>query len=152
YYNKHIDFFTIKGEATLAQLVIAKDKNNGIEKDKIEEVLIKAKNGIPLQDLENEYENEFELIKYQYLGSFKKEELAEGFQDAFDLKQNECMLIETQDGFHIIKLLKKKGDSLKPFAEASEDIKNILYSEKSEKILKNFIESLKEKAYIEKRL
>lgn len=156
YYNENIGFFTEEGEVTLAQLVIIKPDFNKdykeFDRSKLDEVLVKAQNGISLEELEQTYTSDFPFIKYQYLGNFKKNDLAEGFQDAFSMKQNECSLVETGDGYHILKLLNRKSDSLKPFSEASEKIKEILYAEKSEKILKNFIESLREKAYIEKRL
>ncbi len=156
YYNEHIDFFTKKGEVTLAQLVIMfsepDKKENAIDRTKIDEVLAKAQNGIPLEELEKNYTEFFDLIKYQYLGNFKKEELADEFREAFDIKVNECILVKTKEAFHILKLLKRKSDSLMPFAEAGEEIKNILYGEKNKKIMKKFIESLREKAYIENKL
>jgi len=156
YYNEHIDFFTKKGEVTLAQLVIMfsepDKKENAIDRTKIDEVLAKAQNGIPLEELEKNYTEFFDLIKYQYLGNFKKEELADEFREAFDIKVNECILVKTKEAFHILKLLKRKSDSLMPFAEAGEEIKKILYGEKNKKIMKKFIESLREKAYIENKL
>ena len=127
YYNEHIDFFTKKGEVTLAQLVIMfsepDKKGNAIDRTKIDEVLAKAQNGIPLEELEKNYTEFFE-----------------------------CILIKTKEAFQILKLLKSKSDSLMPSDEAGEEIKKILYGEKNKKIMKKFIESLREKAYIENKL
>lgn len=156
YYDKNIDLFSTEGSVTLDQLVIIHDKDEAKSNDafenKIKEILVKAENGAPLENFEKEYETQFPLIKFQHLGEFKKNELSEDFKDAFNLKSGETMLIKTDKAYHIVKLISRKGASVKPFTVASEEIKDIIFSKKSEKILKNYIESLRNKAYIEKRL
>ncbi len=61
-------------------------------------------------------------------------------------------VIESSMGFHIIKVIDKKGAGLKPIAVVREEIQDRIENEKLEKKYEEWISSVREKAHIETRL
>ena len=61
-------------------------------------------------------------------------------------------VIESRMGFHIIKVIDKKGAGLKPIAVVREEIQDRIENEKLEKKYEEWISSVREKAHIETRL
>jgi peptidyl-prolyl cis-trans isomerase SurA len=88
------------------------------------------------------------------LGYFKKGELLPVFErEALRLKVGEVSeIIRTDFGFHIIKLLDRKGTDPLPFEEVIERVKADCYEYEMEKAFKQYLTSLKEKAIIEIKL
>jgi parvulin-like peptidyl-prolyl isomerase len=60
-------------------------------------------------------------------------------------------VIESSLGFHIIKVVDKRGAGLKPIAAVREEIKAKLEDEKLEKKYDEWISSVRKKSYIEIR-
>jgi parvulin-like peptidyl-prolyl isomerase len=88
------------------------------------------------------------------LGYFKKGELLPAFQrEALRLKIGEVSeIVRTDFGFHIIKLLDRKGMDPLPFEEVKEKVMADYYESEMEKALKQYLGTLKEKSVIEIRL
>jgi len=88
------------------------------------------------------------------LGYFRKGELLPVFEkEALRLKVGEVGgIIRTDFGFHIIKLLDRKGMDPLPFEEVLERVKADYYEDEIEKAFKQFLSTLKEKAIIEIKL
>ena len=88
------------------------------------------------------------------LGYFRKGELLPVFErEALHLKVGEVSgIIRTDFGFHIIKLLDRKGTDPLPFEEVTERVKADYYEGKMEKAFKQYLSTLKEKAIIEIKL
>jgi peptidyl-prolyl cis-trans isomerase SurA len=88
------------------------------------------------------------------LGYFKKGELLPAFQrEALRLKIGEVSeIVRTEFGFHIIKLLDRKGMDPLPFEEVQEKVKADYFESETEKALKQYLGTLKEKSVIEIRL
>lgn len=61
-------------------------------------------------------------------------------------------VIESAMGFHVIKVIDKKGAGLKPIAVVREEIKEKIENEKLDKKYEEWITSVREKAHIETRL
>jgi parvulin-like peptidyl-prolyl isomerase len=88
------------------------------------------------------------------LGYFRKGELLPVFErEALRLKVGDVSgIIRTEFGFHIIKLLDRRGADPLPFEEVSETVKADYHSAEMEKAFQQFLSKLKEKAVIEIKL
>jgi len=88
------------------------------------------------------------------LGYFRKGELLPVFErEALRLKVGEVSgVIRTEFGFHIIKLLDRKGADPLPFEEVTERVKADYHNAEMEKAFRQFLSKLREKAVIEIKL
>jgi peptidyl-prolyl cis-trans isomerase C len=85
------------------------------------------------------------------LNFFQKGQMVPPFEDAaFSLQQGQISgIVETEFGYHIIKMTDKKDQSTVPFDEIKPRIEQHLKSEKMSQEFPKFVESLKSKAKIE---
>jgi len=88
------------------------------------------------------------------LGYFKKGELLPALEkETLRLKVGEVGdIVRTDFGFHIIKLLGRKGGEPPPFEEIKERVKADYYEREFEKAFKQFLTTLREKSVIEIKL
>ena len=88
------------------------------------------------------------------LGYFKKGDLVESLEFAVqDVQINEVVgPVESPGGYHIIKVLDKKDSKIGIPQSYSNEIRNTIYSQKAEAMLKEYLTSIKETAYIERKL
>lgn len=88
------------------------------------------------------------------LGSFKRGELLPVIErEALRLNVGQVSgIVKTDYGFHIIKLLDRKGGTPLPFEDAKEKVQSDFYEYQMEKAFKQLIGSLREKSVIEVRL
>ena len=86
------------------------------------------------------------------LGPFKKGQMVPPFeQAAFALKPGEVSdVVETQFGFHIIKVTEKKEGKTTPLEEVQDKIRTYLKNQKVNKNIGEFVTGLRKKATIEK--
>ena len=82
------------------------------------------------------------------LGFFKRGELLPAFEkEAFRLKPGEMSdCVRTDFGFHIIKLIDRKGSEPPPFEEVKEKVQSDYYEGEIDKALKQFLTTLREKS------
>jgi peptidyl-prolyl cis-trans isomerase C len=85
------------------------------------------------------------------LGFFPKGQMTPAFEEtAFKLKPGTTSAVfETPFGFHIVKVLERRGPRTIPFAEVSGEIKNFLTQGQREQKLEQFVEQVKAKGKIE---
>ena len=88
------------------------------------------------------------------LGYFKKGELLPAFEkELVRLHVGEVGgIIRTEVGFHLIKLLDRKGGTPMPFEEAKARVQQECFQSEMDRAVKQFITSLKEKSVIDIRL
>ena len=146
YRPAHI-LFLILPEATPEQI-------RGIRK-KSHKVLEKIKEGADFAKMAMEYSEDTSSRKEGGdLGFFKKGELLPALEkEAMKLQVGEVSdLIRTEIGFHILKLLDRKGGEPPSFEEIKEKVQADYYERELEKAYLQFISKLKEKSVIEIKL
>ena len=135
---RHILFLVPKGAS--------KDEILKIER-KAQVILKKARSGEKFEALAKEYSEGPSSSSGGDLGFFRKPDMVKEFSSAaFALKKDEISsLVLSPFGFHIIKLLEKRGGASLSFDDAKERIKAKLFNDEMERGISNLIEDLKEK-------
>ncbi len=145
YRPSHILFYVPKG---------ASPEEVQEAKKKCQEVLEKIKKGERFEEMALLYSEDASNKDGGDLGYFKKGELLPAFErEALKLKIGEVSgIVRTDFGFHIIKLLDRKGIDPLPFEEVKERVQADYYDSEMEKAFKQYLSTLKEKAVIEIKL
>jgi peptidyl-prolyl cis-trans isomerase SurA len=146
YRPAHI-LFLIPQDATLEQV-------RGIRK-KCQKVLERINEGADFTKMAMEYSEDSVSRKVGGdLGEFKKGELLPALEkEAMGLQVGEVSgLIRTEVGFHILKLLDRKGGEPPPFEEIKEKVQADYYEKELQKAYLQFLNKLKEKSIIEIKL
>jgi parvulin-like peptidyl-prolyl isomerase len=146
YRPAHI-LFLIPQNATLEEI-------RGIRR-KSQKVLERIREGADFAEMVMEYSEDTATRKEGGdLGYFKKGELLPALEkEAVRLQIGEVSgLIRTDFGFHILKLLDRKGGGPPPFEEVKEKVEADYYDKEFEKALQQFLSKLKEKSIIEIKL
>ena len=118
------------------------DKEKAAAKQKAEEVLQKAKSGEDFAELAKEYSDDSaNASSGGNLGDFTAGEMVEEFSNAaFALDKNEISdIVETQYGYHIIKVT----DKATTFNKAKDRVKSAVLSEKFNKEVTKLFEEAK---------
>src|SRR4030043_593715 len=123
-------------------------------KKKCQTVLEKIKGGSDFGEMALLYSQDTSSKDMGDLGYFKKGELVPAFErEALRLKIGEVSgIVRTEFGFHIIKLLDRKGLEPLPFEEVKERIQADYFESQMEKAYKQYLSTLKEKSIIEIKL
>lgn len=121
---------------------------------KCEAVLEKIKGGSDFGEMALLYSQDSSNKDKGDLGNFKKGELLPAFErEALRLKVGEVSgIVRTEFGFHIIKLLDRKGLEPFPFEEVKERILADYYESEMERAFRQYLSTLKEKSIIEIKL
>jgi peptidyl-prolyl cis-trans isomerase C len=118
---------------------------------KIKRVQERLKAGEKFEDLAKEVSDCPSSQKGGDLGFFTKGRMVKNFEDtAFGLEKGKSSdIIETQFGYHIIKVVDKKKTGIKAFEEVKPLIENNMKREEYQTRVTKLIQELKEKAKIE---
>ncbi len=121
---------------------------------KCQTVLEKIKGGSDFGEMALLYSEDASNKDRGDLGYFKKGELVPAFErETLRLKIGEVSgVVRTDFGFHIIKLLDRKGIEPVPFEEVKENVQSDYYEREYEKAFKQYLSTLKEKSVIEIKL
>jgi peptidyl-prolyl cis-trans isomerase SurA len=121
---------------------------------KAQKVLEKIKGGEDFGEMALLYSEDASSKNRGDLGYFKRGELVPTFERAaLRLKVGEVSeIVRTEFGFHIIKLLDRKGTEPLPFEEVKEKVQADYYENEMEKAFRQYIATLKEKSIIEIKL
>ena len=159
FYRENISRYRTNESYRPAQILFAIPKGATPEeireiRKKCQSVLEKIKKGEDFGEMALLYSEDGSNKVRGDLGYFKKGELLPVFErEALRLKVGEVSgIIRTEFGFHIIKLLDRKGADPLPFEEVSERVKADYYVAEMEKAFRQFLGKLKEKAVIEIKL
>jgi peptidyl-prolyl cis-trans isomerase C len=157
YYKGKEEQFKHPEQVKASHILIRVDPNAPPEKKeeakkKINQVLNEAKSGKDFTELAKKYSEEPGAAETGGdLGYFGRGAMVPPFEEAaFKLKPGEISdIVETQFGYHIIKLTDRREAGVTPFPEVKEDIKSNLKQERIREEVTKWIEELKSKAKIE---
>jgi peptidyl-prolyl cis-trans isomerase SurA len=159
FYQKNIDQYRINESYRPSQILFLIPKGATSEeireiRKKCEGVLEKVKGGEDFGEMALLYSEDISAKDRGDLGFFKKGELLPEIEkEALRLRVGEMSgAIRTDLGFHIIKLLDRKGETPLPFEEVKEKVKADYQAQETEKSFQQFLSTLKEKSVIEIKL
>jgi peptidyl-prolyl cis-trans isomerase SurA len=159
FYQKNIGRYRTNETYRPAQIVFIIPKESTPEevreiRKKCQKVLERIKKGEDFGEMALLYSQDSSNKDHGDLGFFKKGELLPAFErEALVLKVGEVSgILRTEFGFHIIKLLDRKGTEPLSFEEVKERVRADYYEGEMEKAFRQFLSTLKEKSIIDIRM
>ena len=136
----------VDADATEAQKTEARKKITAIQQ--------KLKKGEDFASLAENYSEDTTSKKGGDLGYFGRGQMVEPFEEAaFRLKPNEISdIVETQYGYHLIKVVDKKPEAKLTYAEVKDRLDQYLKQQKLQSAEKLYIDNLRKNAAVEKFL
>lgn len=139
YYSTNVDDFTT--ETVEASHILVKTREDA------EEVLALINRGRNFNDLATEYSFGPGAEKGGFLGVITRGQMMPEFEEALFSLEDEgdiSPIIETEFGYHIIRLDKPKTITVKPYDEVKETIREILSDQKEKELFESFIRDLED--------
>lgn len=139
YYSTNLDDFTT--EKVEASHILVKTREDA------EEVLALINRGRNFNDLATEYSFGPGAEKGGILGVITRGQMMPEFEEALFSLEDEgdiSPIIETEFGYHIIRLDKPKTIIVKPYDEVKETIREILSDQKEKELFESFIRDLED--------
>ncbi len=159
FYQKNIDRYRSNESYRPGQIFFLVSKEAGQEevreiRKKCQKVLERIKGGEDFGEMALLHSEDISAKDRGDLGYFKRGELLPELEKgALRLKVGEVSgIIRTSLGFHIIKLLDRKGGDAPPFEEVREKVQADYHEREMEKAFEQFLTTLKEKSVIEIKL
>jgi peptidyl-prolyl cis-trans isomerase SurA len=159
YYGNHRNQYEGKEANRVQQILIVKPKGADQEtvsalREKAETILKRLIEGEPFEALAVQYSQGPAAKAGGDLGFLEKGMMyPEVDEEVFRLKKGEMGgVVESPIGFHIIKVLDKRGAGVKPIEEVREEIIGRISEEKIEEKFQEWFKKLREKSHIDIRL
>ncbi|HQB31441.1 MAG TPA: peptidylprolyl isomerase [Syntrophales bacterium] len=159
YYSKHKEMYEGKEAVRILQiLLIAPPKMDSAKREALraeaEDILRLLKSGAPFPELALRRSQGPAASTGGDLGYVEKGVmLPEVEKAAFSLRNGETSgVIETRVGFHILRVVDRRGAGLKPVEEVREEIWDRIGGEKMEKRYREWLDEQRKKAHIDVRL
>jgi len=153
FYKENIDLFTMPAEAKVRMITLKKTEEQDPEETRAlaEELQKKAVQGEDFDKIAKEYSKDAYAEKGGDMGYVREGDMMKNIDEAiFSLKTGEVSdVMETDLGFHIFKVEDIKRAQTRLFEESSGDIEKEIYHLKMKDKVEQYIEKLKENAYIE---
>lgn len=155
FYQKNPKDFEQPEAVRASHILIPADQNNDAEKKKAraqaEAVLEKAKSGGDFAALAKQHSSDGSAQQGGDLNFFPRGQMVPPFeQAAFALQTGQISgIVETQFGFHIIKVTDRRAASVTPFEQVDQQIREFLTEKNKKAHADSFIDGLKKKARIE---
>jgi peptidyl-prolyl cis-trans isomerase SurA len=157
-YKENITRFTEPTEVKVQQIffpvpALVTEKEIAAVRKKAQSILERAHRGEDFAELARKYSQGPEAREGGVLGFFKHKELRPELEEpAFKLRPGEVSgLIQSTEGFHILRVLERKGGEPKPFAEVQSQLQDEMIQAEAERQFQKWMKDLKAKAYIEVR-
>lgn len=156
FYNDNKDKFRREESVRASHILVGADQNASPEdkkkaREKAAALLKQLKGGADFAELAKKESSCPSSAQGGDLGVFGKGQMVPEFEKAaFGLKPGEMSdVVETQFGYHIIKLAEKKDAETVPFEEAKGRITQFLTQQKVQKGIGDYVEELKKKGKVE---
>lgn len=157
YYDANPQLFQQPEQVKASHILVKVDADAPQEKKdearkKIESVQKKAKKGEDFASLAKTYSEGPSGPKGGDLGYFRRGQMVKPFEDAaFNLKPDQTSdIVETQFGYHLIKVVDKKPAQKAAYADVKEQLTEHLKKQKMDSEASTYIQSLRSGAKIEK--
>ncbi|MBE0477102.1 MAG: peptidylprolyl isomerase [Coriobacteriia bacterium] len=146
YYEKNKEQFVEKAAVHASHILFSED-----DKSTAEKVLTQVKNGGDFAELAKEYSKDTVSAANGGDLGWPTTPYVQEFQSAADkLEPGEVSdLVKSPFGWHIIKVVEKRGDRQKPLKEVREQISDILSQRQQAEAYQKYVDKLREKAKIE---
>ncbi len=160
-YNQNLKEYTDQLEVKVQQIFFPVPQPLWATEEKIiairqeaQSVLEKARRGEDFAQLARNHSKGPEAAEGGVLGFFKLKELRPELEEAaFKLKPGELSdLIKSPEGFHILRVMERKGGAPKPFAEVQDKIRDEMVQAEAERQFREWMKALRARAYVDVRL
>jgi len=153
YFQEHRDRFALSEEYTLSQILIRprSPEDTAEAKEKVREVMIRLKQGESFEDLALRFSDGPNAAGGGRLGLVLQGELLPAIERAIAnmVPGGISDVIETSEGFNIVRLEDKKPKQFRPYEAVRTEIQRLVFQQKSEDAFQTWLAELKNKAYIE---
>jgi peptidyl-prolyl cis-trans isomerase C len=157
FYQNNPDMFKQPEQIKASHILIKVDAQadetaKGQANKKIMKIQEQLKAGQDFASLATEFSEGPSNVNGGDLGYFSRGQMVKPFEDAaFKLKSGEVSdIVETRFGYHLIKVVDKKPESVVSYEKVKDKITQYLEQDKKEKAVKDDIERLRQKAVIER--
>jgi peptidyl-prolyl cis-trans isomerase SurA len=155
YYNSNLKAFTEKEKLKVKTIMVRKKESDQTDTDSVQRQLMETivselKDGADFASLAKQYSDETHAQDGGDLGFIERGELIATFDEVlFQLSVGSLSpILETEIGYHLFLVEAKQEKKVKPLAELKDEIENILFRTKSKNRFEQWINELKENAYI----
>jgi peptidyl-prolyl cis-trans isomerase SurA len=153
YFQEHRDRFALSEEYTLDQILIRprSPDDTADAMEKVREVMAQLKQGESFENVALRFSDGPNASHGGRLGLVRQGELLPGIERAIAtlVPGGISDMIETSEGFHILRLEEKKPKEFRPYATVRTEIQGLVFQQKSEDVFRSWLTDLKNKAYIE---
>ncbi len=153
YYDSHQEEFILVGEVSISQIMLSLEASGSLKQARVrsDHVLKEIEKGSLFEELAKDYSDSPEAKNGGSLGIMKRGSLLPQIEEIVDaLGPGEIgPVVESSVGFHIIRVDEKRPAGLRPFKEAKNFIENKLLRERSQDVYQEWMNELKDNAFIE---
>jgi len=153
YYKEHQTRFALPEEYTLSQILIQPRSADGtaeaLEKARI--VMAELKRGEKFEDAALRYSDGPNASRGGRIGLVRQGELLPAIERAVAtlVPGGISEIIDTSEGYHIVRVDERTPKQFRPFDEVKFEIQGLVFQQKSEDVFQSWLVNLKNKAYIE---
>src|SRR5262245_36216589 len=153
YYQEHRDRFALPEEYTLSQILIKLRSFDDLAeaRSKTRDIMALLKQGESYEDLALRYSDGPNASRGGRLGLVRQGELLPAIERGVSKLSEGGIsdVIESPEGFHIVRVEDKKPKQFRPYEEVKQEIQALVFQQKSEDMFQAWLADLKDKAYIE---
>ncbi|MCS6896400.1 MAG: peptidyl-prolyl cis-trans isomerase, partial [Nitrospira sp.] len=153
YYHEHRERFAVPEEYLLSQILVrsrsADERPDALEK--IRRAMEELKRGERFEDVALRYSDGPNALQGGQLGLVRQDELLPAIGQAIAPLVPGAIsdIIETAQGFHILRVDEKKPRQYRSLEEVRHEVQRLVYEQKIEEAFQAWLAGLKNKAYIE---
>jgi peptidyl-prolyl cis-trans isomerase SurA len=154
YYEDHKNEFERPEQVALAAIEVKTEGKTEAQivdlRKKADTTLQRVKDGEDFSQLAKRFSDGSTADQGGYLGTYKHGELSKELEDkVFTMNKNDLTdVIDTKQGFLILKVLERYEAGIQPYAKVEEEIMDHLYRERMDPALREYLKTLREQSYV----